>query len=176
MTGPARSRGAGARPAVRGARGRIPAQPGAAPVKPPGSGPRSYFTRRAAVFAAVLFVVAMTVAIPAQRYVAQRQNIADLRSQVASDTQRVAELEKQVATAHEPYAIEREARRRLHFVMPGGDGLPRHRPDARRAGEGPGRQADGAWWDRMLGSVDEAAEPVEQLPTGQDTPRCPAPR
>jgi cell division protein FtsB len=153
---------------VRGARGRIPAQAGPAPVKPPGSGPRSYFTRRAAVFAAVLFVVAMTVAIPAQRYVAQRQNISELRSQVASDTQRVAELEKQVAAAHEPYAIEREARRRLHFVMPGELSYrvtdPMHIEQEKAAAA----NADGAWWDKMLGSLDEAAKPVEELPTGQD--------
>ncbi len=166
---PVAARGA-ARPAVRGARGRIPAQPGPAPVKPPGSGPRSYFTRRAAVFAAVLFVVAMTVAIPAQRYVAQRQNIADLRTQVAQGTDRVADLEKQVATANEPYAIEREARRRLHFVMPGENAYrvvdPLHTQEQQAAA----KTADGAWWDRMLGSVDEAAQPVEKLPIGQSTP------
>lgn len=164
---PAAARGA-ARPAVRGSRTRIPAQPGPAPVKPPGSGPRSYFTRRAAVFAAVLFVVAMTVAIPAQRYVAQRQNIADLRAQVASGTDRVADLEKQVAAANEPYAIEREARRRLHFVMPGelsyrvSDPIHTEEQQAAKA------KADGAWWDRMLGTVDDAAQPVEALPTGSD--------
>jgi hypothetical protein len=117
-----------------------------------------------------MFVVAMTVAIPAQRYVAQRQNISDLRSQVASDTQRVAELEKQVATAHEPYAIEREARRRLHFVMPGE--LSYRVTDPMHAEEEQAQlaTADGAWWDRMLGSVDEAAQPVEELPTGQSRP------
>jgi cell division protein FtsB len=155
---------------VRGARGRIPAQPGPAPVKPPGSGPRSYFTRRVAVFAAVLFVVAMTVAIPAQRYVAQRQNIAELRTQVAQGTGQVAQLEKQVATSSEPYAIEREARRRLHFVMPGElayrvtDPMPVQDQQAAKA------QADNAWWDRMMGSVEAAAKPVEALPTGQSKP------
>ncbi|MBA3741606.1 septum formation initiator family protein, partial [Sporichthya sp.] len=149
----------------------FPAQPGPEPVQAPGTGPRSYFTRRVAVFAAVLFVVAMTVAIPAQRYVAQRQNISDLRLQVASGTERVAELDKAVATANEPYAIEREARRRLHFVMPGElayrvtDPLLVEQQQAAKA------EADGAWWGRMLESVNEAARPVEELPTGQSAPQ-----
>jgi len=166
---PAAARGA-PRPAVRSSRGRIPAQAGPVPVKAPGSGPRSYFTRRAAVFAAVVFVVAMTVAIPAQRYVAQRQNIADLRTQVAQGTERVAELEQQVATAGEPYAIEREARRRLHYVMPGELAFrvtdPLHVAEQQAAKA----KAAGPWWDRMLGSVDEAAQPVEELPTGRSAP------
>ena len=163
---PVAGRGA-ARPAVRGSRPRIPAQPAPVPVKPPGSGPRSYFTRRAAAFAAVLFVVAMTVAIPAQRYVAQRQNIADLRIQVLQGTERVAELEKQVAAANEPYAIEREARRRLHFVMPGELAYRVTDPLHVEAEKAEQARAAGAWWDRMIGSVDEAARPVEELPTGQ---------
>jgi cell division protein FtsB len=166
---PVAARGA-ARPAVRGSRPRIPAQPGPAPITPPGSGPRTYFTRRAAVFAAVLFVVAMTVAIPAQRYVAQRQNIADLRTQVAQGTDRVADLEKQVAAANEPYAIEREARRRLHYVMPGEQSYRVTDPLRAPAEETAAADTGGAWWDRMLGSVDEAAKPVEKLPTGQSQP------
>ena len=162
---PVAARGA-ARPAVRGSRGRIPAQPGPAPVKAPGSGPRSYFTRRAAVFAAVLFVVAMSVAYPAQRYVAQRQNIAELRTQVAQGTKQVADLEKQVATSNEPYAIEREARRRLHFVMPGELAYRVTDPIQEQAPAAGAAKKNGAWWDTMLGSVDAAAQPVEQLPTG----------
>lgn len=166
---PAAGRGA-PRPAVRGSRGRIPAQPGPEPVKAPGTGANSYFTRRAAVFAAVMFIVAMTVAIPAQRYVAQRQNISDLRSQVASGTARVAELEEQVATANEPYAIEREARRRLHYVMPGELAYRVTDPMLVKELEAAKAEAGGAWWGRMLGSLDEAARPIEALPTGQSAP------
>ena len=140
------------------------------PVKPPGSGPRSYFTRRAAVFAAVVFAVAMTVAIPAQRYVAQRNNIADLRTQVAQGTERVAELEKQVATANEPYAIEREARKRLHYVMPGELAFRVTDPMLVEQQQEARAEAQGPWWGRMLDSVDQAAQPIEELPTGQDGP------
>jgi len=112
----------------------------------------------------------MTVAIPAQRYVAQRQNIADLRTQVAQGTDRVADLEKQVATANEPYAIEREARRRLHFVMPGELSYRVTDPIHEQEQQAAQAKADGAWWDRMMGSLDEAAQPVEQLPTGPSAP------
>ena len=116
---PVAGRGA-PRPAVRGARGRIPAQPrGPEPVKSPGSGPRSYFTRRAAVFAAVLFVVAMTVAIPAQRYVAQRQNIADLRSQVAPAPNGWPSWRSRWPRRASPTPSSARPGARLHFVMPG---------------------------------------------------------
>jgi cell division protein FtsB len=140
------------------------------PVRPPGSGPRSYFTRRAVVFAAVLFVVAMSVAYPAQRYVAQRKNIADLRTQVAQGTKQVADLEKQVAASNEPYAIEREARRRLHFVMPGELAYRVTDPMQVEQQQEAKAKADAPAWSRMLDSVDKAAQPVDQLPTGPNTP------
>lgn len=122
------------------------------------------------MFAAVLFIVAMTVAIPAQRYVAQRQDIADLRTQVAQGREKVAELEKQVTAANEPYAIEREARRRLHFVMPGELAYRVSDPLHIEAEKAEQAKADGAWWDRMIASVDEAARPVEELPIAPSAP------
>jgi hypothetical protein len=33
--------------------------------------------------------------------------------------------------------------------------------------------AAGPWWENMLGSVDEAARPAEELPIGQSQPEAP---
>lgn len=163
---PAAGRGA-ARPAPRAPRSRVPAEPAPVVVRPPGSAPRSYFTRRAVVFALVLFAVAISVAYPAQRYVAQRQSVDDLRMRVAAGTERVDELEKAVAAAGEPYAIEREARRRLHYVMPGEEAFRVTDPmtviEEQKAAAA---AKDRAWWDAMLASVTEASTPIEALPVG----------
>lgn len=122
------------------------------------------------MFAAVLFVVAISVAYPAQRYVAQRQSIDELRAQVATGSERVSQLEKDVTSADEPYAVEREARRRLHYVMPGEQAYrvtdPMTVEQEAAAAAGP----TGAWWNTMLGSVTEASTPIESLPVGNTVP------
>jgi hypothetical protein len=89
---------------------------------------------------------------------------------VAQGREKVAELEQQVATANEPYAIEREARRRLHYVMPGEQSYRVTDPLHIEAEKAEQAKADGAWWDRMLESVDSAAQPVEELPIAPSAP------
>jgi cell division protein FtsB len=127
---------------------------------------RNPFTRRAAVFASVLLLVAVSVAYPAQRYVAQRRHIADLRARAAASALKVAALQHESTLRAQDFYIEREARLRLHYVMPG--------EQAFRVSDPPATDADGSgpaavsplWWNRLLGSVADAATPVEQLPTG----------
>jgi cell division protein FtsB len=127
---------------------------------------RNPFTRRAAVFASVLLLVAVSVAYPAQRYVAQRRHIADLRARAAASALKVAALQHESTLRAQDFYIEREARLRLHYVMPG--------EQAFRVSDPPATDADGTgpaavsplWWNRLLGSVSDAATPVEQLPTG----------
>jgi cell division protein FtsB len=173
---PGADRGA-PRPGTRAARGRRKA-----PVEAPAPAPtaarleasaarRSPFTRRAAVFAAVVLLVAISLAYPAQRYVAQRQHIDALRAQVADGTARVAALEHDKALMSKDVFVEREARRRLHFVMPGDLGYRVEDPESSTgvpaAADGPAAatRAD-AWWERMMGSLDAAAARVEPPPVG----------
>src|SRR5258706_5054670 len=83
------------RPARRAMRGRVPVEVPVVPtplVLPVGR--RSPFTRRAVAFAAVLLLIALSVAYPAQRYVAQRRHIAQLRQQVTAEAAQVAPLER----------------------------------------------------------------------------------
>ncbi len=115
---------------------------------------RSPFTRRAAVFAAVVLLVAISVAYPAQRYVAQRQHVDELRAQVAAGTTRVAALEHEKALVSKETYIEREARRRLHYVMPGDFGYRVEDPHTSTGlGARPGRGRDPR--RRLVGADDE---------------------
>lgn len=76
-------------------------------------------TRRAAVFAIVVCALALSVAVPLQTYLSQRDDVeiqeqrqAELRAQVKALEDRKAQLE-------DPAQVEAEARRRLRYVMPG---------------------------------------------------------
>jgi cell division protein FtsB len=133
-------------------------------------GKRSPFTRRAAVFATVLFLVAVSVAYPAQRYVAQRQQIDELRADVAAGAARVGTLEQEQVRLGQDRYIEREARRRLHFVMPGDVAFRVEDPhivawQVPDAGPSAAPTSD-VWWERLLGSLDAASARVEPLPSG----------
>ncbi|MGQ0624468.1 MAG: FtsB family cell division protein [Sporichthyaceae bacterium] len=158
-----------ARPGALRSRGRrtlIPAQAVAEPVITPGSGGRSPFTRRAVVVAVVLFATALSVAYPAQRLVAQRADIAELRAQVSERVARVADLERDLEAVDQPYYIEREARRRLHFVLPGEAGFRVTDPPLAEQAGLDGVPGDAPWWDRLFSSVAEASTPNSELPVG----------
>lgn len=169
--------GAGERPGTRAARGRAPGRTETAPpvsLKLPSSaGKRSPFTRRAAVFATVLFLVAVSVAYPAQRYVAQRQHIDELRADVAASAARVSALEQDRIRLGQDQFIEREARRRLHYVMPGDSGFRVEDPWIVTGAEpdaGPAAAVTSdVWWERMMGSLNSAGARVEPVPVGART-------
>jgi cell division protein FtsB len=127
----------------------------------------SPFTRRAAVFASVLLLTAFSVAFPVQRYLAQRKHVAELREKVTAGAAQVAALERETALRAQDFYVEREARLRLHYVMPGEEALRVSDPPP--APGTPGAAADVAaatWWGRLMQSVATAATPVERPPTG----------
>jgi len=157
------------RPARRGGRGRVPAP--APPVDEPLTllaARRSPFTRRATVFASLLLLIAVSLAFPAQRFVAQRKHIADLRGQIAAGSAQVAGLERQLALREQSFYVERQARLRLHYVLPGEQALRvTDPPPAPGSAAAAARTvAAGAWWGRLLDSVSKAATPIERLPAG----------
>lgn len=96
---------------ARGARPR-PAQGQARPG-------RSHLTSRAAILALVVCAIALSLAYPVREYAAQRQEIAQLRHQERVAQRQVAELDQRKRRLADPSYIRREARRRLHYCMPG---------------------------------------------------------
>jgi hypothetical protein len=61
----------------------------------------------------------LTLAVPVRSWFAQRAEIAGLRSDVDAARERVAALEVQKQRWEDPAFVAAEARKRLHFVLPG---------------------------------------------------------
>lgn len=75
--------------------------------------------RRAAILAAVICVLTLTIAGPVRTYFSQR---AEMRQLAEAETQvraQIADLEQQKVKLDDPVYIASQARERLGFVMPG---------------------------------------------------------
>jgi cell division protein FtsB len=128
------------------------------------STPTGRFTTRAAVLALVLCALVLTAAVPAREFLAQRSQISGLESGQAAQRQRVEALEVERRQLQDPAHVQRLARERLHFVMPGETAYVVLRPSqapAPAAEDGP-VQAEGAgapWWSQLYGTVRAADRP-----------------
>ena len=109
-----------------------------------------------------LVVIALEALVPTvNTYVAQRQELAELRAQVGQQEQQVDDLREQVARWEDPTYVAARARERLLFAMPGEtqyrltDTSGRDVPltEAERAQE---EAKDGEWfsvlWESLEGS------------------------
>jgi cell division protein FtsB len=90
--------------------------PSAQPGRRPSGGS---FTGRALILALVTATLLLSLAVPVRAWFAQRSEIAGLRADVDSARDRVAALEVQKQRWDDPAFVAAEARRRLHFVLPG---------------------------------------------------------
>jgi len=98
--------------------------------------------RRAAILAAVVCVLTLTITGPVRTYFAQRTEMRQLGATEAALRARIAELQQQKAKLADPVFVAAQARERLGFVMPGDTPyqvqLP---PDAATPPQLPGIQA-----------------------------------
>ena len=91
---------------------------------PPARGGRSdqrlgFTARRAAVLAAVVCVLTLTIAGPVRTYFAQRTEMNQLAASEAGLRRQIADLEQKKGKLADPAYIAAQARERLGFVMPG---------------------------------------------------------
>jgi cell division protein FtsB len=93
-------------------------------------------TGRAAVLALVVCLLAISLAYPLREYLAQRGDISDMRSSVAEQEKSVAGLRSDEKRWQDPAYVERQARERLHFVMPGETSYVVLEPDEAPAPDG----------------------------------------
>lgn len=77
------------------------------------------FTGRAVILAVVIGTLILALAVPVRSWLAQRAQIASLRADVEATEARVSELELQKQRWEDPAFVAAEARKRLHFVLPG---------------------------------------------------------
>ncbi len=76
-------------------------------------------TRRAAVLAAVLCALALTVSVPLRNYMAQRQELATVTAQQEALAAEVDRLTTERDRLADPAEIAAQARSRLGYVTPG---------------------------------------------------------
>ncbi len=77
------------------------------------------FTGRAFVLVLVAAALLLTLAVPVRTWFSQRAEIAGLRADVVAARDRVDALRVQQQRWEDPAFVAAEARRRLHFVLPG---------------------------------------------------------
>ncbi|CPR08757.1 septum formation initiator subfamily protein, putative [Mycobacterium bohemicum DSM 44277] len=78
-----------------------------------------FTARRAAVLAAVVCVLTLTIAGPVRTYFAQRTEMEQLSASEAALHRQISELEQRKSKLADPAYIAAQARERLGFVMPG---------------------------------------------------------
>ena len=74
---------------------------------------------RAALLAALVCVLTLSVAVPLRNYVGQRAELAAVYDQQQILTDKIAELERRRSLLADPQHIETQARERLRYVLPG---------------------------------------------------------
>ncbi len=131
------------------------------PTRPDGAAPTRRLGRLSTGRIAVLVLVAVTLlvsaALPLREFLSQRGEIAELAAANAAASERVEQLAAARQELDDPDHIAAEARRRLHFVLPGETAyivLPPEPADE------PDPAEDLPWYSQLWRSVGEADRPV----------------
>lgn len=136
---------------------------------PPGGARQGSLTGRALILAVVLATLVLTLAVPVRSWFAQRAEIAGLRADVDAARARVQDLAVERERWQDPAFVAAEARRRLHFVLPGEVGYVTLGSEAAITAEAasPGRVEP--WYSALLGAVRAADEPAQapEAPAGK---------
>ena len=76
-------------------------------------------TARFIAISVVIFIIALTIAPPAQRFFTQRAQINAVQAEIENRKARLAEAEIELQKWRDPNFVKSQARERLHFVLPG---------------------------------------------------------
>lgn len=134
-------------------------------------------SRRAAVLAVLLLVVATAMSPFVRALVEQQSRVRALEADVAEREVRVDELSEQLDRWQDPAFVAAQARQRFTYVMPGEVGYvvldqSRAQQDAEDPSGAAARQAaaaEGSWFGNLWTSVEIAGE------VGEPVPAAPAP-
>ena len=122
----------------------------------PGPGKKPSLTSRALVLAVVIATLVVALSMPARAWFSQRSQIAALRADVDATQQRVSDLQVQVERWKDPNFVAAEARRRLHFVLPGEVGYVTLGGPATATGAAAPGAPTGPWYTTLWGALQEA--------------------
>ncbi len=133
------------------------------PVPPADPAPpkrRASLTGRAALLAIAVCAVVLSLAYPLREFFAQRGEINSLRAENAAAQLRVGALEVQDRRWQDPTYVRTQARKRLHYLMPGETAfvvIRPAKPAQRRLTASVARPRGGSsWYDRLWTSVEES--------------------
>lgn len=117
---------------------------------------RNRLTGRAALLALVMCSLVVALAYPIRQYVSQRSDIADQRRKAQDAGAALERLREQKARWQDPEYVRQQARRHLHYVMPGETGyLVQDGSGTGSAPKGP-QAARPPWYDNLWDAVDSA--------------------
>jgi cell division protein FtsB len=137
--------------------------------------------RKAAILAAVVCVLTLTIAGPVRTYFAQRTEMHQLAVSEAQLRAQIAELEEQKAKLADPVFIAAQARERLGFVMPGDIPYQVQLPSSagqpsRQTGSGtPESRPNEPWYTSLWRTVADTPHNVPSDTTPSAVPAPPPP-
>ncbi len=136
--------------------------------------------RRAAILAAVVCVLTLTIAGPVRTYFAQRTEMKQLTDAETQLRSQIADLEQQKIKLADPVYIAAQARERLGFVMPGDIPyqvqLPPSAVPVLAPGAGPAAPPSGQpWYTSLWHTISDAPHGASQLPPTPGPPPPPPP-
>lgn len=134
--------------------------------------------RRAAILAAVVCVLTLTIAGPVRTFFAQRTEMKQLAATEAQLRVQIAELEEQKVKLADPVYIAAQARERLGFVMPGDIPYQVQLPQTAAVPAEPGTEASAAaknepWYTSLWATIADAQQGIPS--TVPPVPPTPAP-
>ncbi len=141
--------------------------------------------RRAAILAAVVCVLTLTIAGPVRTYFAQRTEMNQLAATEAALRAQIAELEGQKVKLADPVFIAAQARERLGFVMPGDIPYQVQLPPGAVVPTGPGAQpataaSNDPWYTALWKTIADTPHgppppPAPPAPPAPGDPGAPPP-
>jgi cell division protein FtsB len=133
-----------------------------------------FTARRAAVLAAVICVLTLTIAGPVRTYFAQRTEMNQLAASQAALRRQIADLEQKKVKLGDPAYIAAQARERLGFVMPGDIPFQVQLPPTAAVSPQPGADAtkpanNNPWYTSLWHTIADAPH----LPPAAPNPTAP---
>jgi cell division protein FtsB len=139
-----------------------------------------FTARRAAVLAAVVCVLTLTIAGPVRTYFAQRTEMSQLAASEAALRRQIADLEQKKVKLGDPAYIAAQARERLGFVMPGDIPFQVQLPPTAAAPPQPGAEAakpgrGDPWYTALWHTIADAPHLPPAPAAPPESPPPPAP-
>jgi cell division protein FtsB len=131
--------------------------------------------RRAAILAAVVCVLTLTIAGPVRTYFGQRTEMKQLKATEEQLRAQIADLEQQRVKLADPVFIAAQARERLGFVMPGDIPYQVQLPANANVPGSPGSEAatakkDEPWYTSLWHTIADAPHGVSPAAPGGVSP------